>query len=193
MDDFNLMPMLNNLLFALDASSPHTGAAPLPFAGPAFQRWFPVAGLWVVNTPVYYAVVGVSKGGTVSVFDKAAARLTARHSGFILQAAGATFTSQEHRPAPTVTWNTDQTVVSFDVPWKSLRTTVFGSWLFLAFRLFTLTLGRAAVVSRSVKALLVHALIRRKQPLRVRHARTLRVLAGRDRDQRHADRRSRRR
>ena len=26
MDDFNLMPMLNNLLFALDASSPHTGA-----------------------------------------------------------------------------------------------------------------------------------------------------------------------
>ena len=63
------------------------------------------------------------------------------------------------------------------MPWKTLTTTVFGSWLFIAFRLFTLTLGRVPGVSRRLKDALVHVLIRKKTRPQVRHARTITITA----------------
>ena len=99
MDEFNLMPMLNNILFALDAAEPALMPAPLPFEDEPFRRYFSDAGLWVVNEPTYYAIVGVSKGGTVSVFDKAS-----RHDrtplGLVAEHAGRRFTSQDVQLSP---------------------------------------------------------------------------------------------
>lgn len=177
MDEFNLMPMLNNILFALDAAAPALMPAPLPFEGEPFRRYFPEAGLWVVNEPTYYAVVGVSKGGTVSVFDKASRRLTARHSGLVAEHAGRRFTSQDVQLSPPVVRGADDGSLKTTVPWKTLKTSAFGSPLFMAFRLFTLTVGRLPIVSRWVKALLVRVLILRKSRPTVRHERTFRVAA----------------
>jgi len=47
----------------------------------------------------------------------------------------------------------------------------------MAFRLFTLTVGRLPIVSRWVKALLVRVLILRKSRPPVRHERTFRIAA----------------
>src|SRR5262249_11581648 len=51
MDDFNLMPMLNNLLFAADAAADLPAAPPLPCAAAPGRSYFAEAGLWIVNTP----------------------------------------------------------------------------------------------------------------------------------------------
>src|SRR5438093_5780005 len=99
MDDFNMIPMLNNLFFANDAAGDGSAvaAAALPWQAPPFRQYFPEAGLWIVNTPGYYAISAISKGGTVSVFDKLERRLAAHHSGLIAIHASERFTSQDHR------------------------------------------------------------------------------------------------
>lgn len=174
-DEFNFMPMLNNLLFAADAALPLPAAPALPHADHGFEKKFPEAGIWVVNTPRHYSVVGLSKGGTVSVFDKHTSRLAARHGGLLLRDGRRTFTSQDYTLAPAVKWTDNGRSAAIEVPWKSAGTTVFSTWLFLAFRLFTITVGRSAAISARVKALLVHALIRRKQRPPVTHHRTVRI------------------
>ena len=176
MDEFNFAPMLNNLLFAADAARPLPGAPALPCADGTFDRRFPKAGLWVVNTPDHYSIIGLSKGGTVSVFDKRSSTLAARHSGLLVLEGGRTFTSQDYTLSPAVTWSEDGKSATFDVPWKSAGTTVFSTWLFLAFRLFTITIGRSAAISARVKALLVHALIRRKRRPALTHRRSIRLV-----------------
>jgi hypothetical protein len=175
-DEFNLMPMLNNVLFALDAAKPDLAAPPLPFATEPFRRYFPEAGLWVVNEAAYYAVVGVSKGGTVSVFDKALRRHGARFSGLIVEHGGERYTSQDFQVSPAATYDEHDTLET-TVSWKSLTTRVFGPLLFVAFRLFTMTAGRVPAVSRWLKHTLVQSLIARKRRPAVRHKRTLRATA----------------
>lgn len=175
MDDFNLMPMLNNLLFASEARSIDPHAAMLPFAQPPFSRVFAESGLWVINRERFYAVVGLSKGGTVSVFDKATLRLSARHSGLVASDARIRFTSQDYQLSPSVRVAPDGHSLDVDVPWKTVGTTVFGPMLFLLFRLFTITVGRFPAISRQVKQLLVHTLIRRKTRPAVRHTRHIAI------------------
>jgi hypothetical protein len=173
MDDFNLMPMLNNLLFASEAYDDRAAGSVLPCAAAPFRKYFAEAGLWIVNTAGYYAVAGLCKGGTVSLFDKATRRMTARHSGLIATAAGRRFTSQDHTLSPAVQWSDSGDAVTLDVPWKPLGATVFNSWLFIAFRIFTLTVGRVPFVSQWLKDTLVHVLIRRKARVAVTHRRRL--------------------
>lgn len=177
MDDFNLMPMLNNLFFASDAFSDGLSAPALPWQEAPFRKYFPEAGLWIVNTPSYYAVSALSKGGTVSVFDKVTQRMTARHSGLIATSDAGRFTSQDYSLSPSTQWSGDGDSVTVDVPWKSLGITVFNTWLFLAFRVFTITAGRVPAISRWVKDTLVHVLIRRKARVAITHRRKLTATA----------------
>ena len=121
MDDFNFMPMLNNLLFAAEASCQTAAAPPLPWQGAAFERYFAHAGLWVVNRDRFYAVIGLSKGGTVSVFDKATRRLSARHAGLVAARGARRFTSQDYVSSPAVEWPTPGAAVTLQVPWKRWR------------------------------------------------------------------------
>ena len=177
MDDFNFMPMLNNVLFACEALQAGAAAAPrLPWQCAPFSKRFDEAGLWVINREAFYAVVGLSKGGTVSVFDKSGARLRARHSGLLATAGSTRITSQDHQLSPAGRWAADGTAVEIVVPWKTLKTIVFTPIAFVAFRLFTLTLGRVPSISQWLKGLLVHVLIRRKSRPAVIHTRRIAIL-----------------
>jgi hypothetical protein len=173
MDAFNFMPLLNNLLFAADAAGNSLEEGTLPWQGAPFTRIYEEAGLWVVNTELYYAVVGLSKGGTVSVFDKARRELAARHSGYFAQWHGKTYASQDYTHRPNIHWSADQCIAELQVPWKTVNQVVFSPFLFICFRLFTLTLGRFPTVSRWVKNLLVKVLIRRKSRLPIDHKRRI--------------------
>jgi hypothetical protein len=193
MDAYNFMPMLNNLLFAMEAveaggagragddqgraaqAGQAADAMALPWQRPPFEKRFDEAGLWVINRDRFYAVTGLSKGGTVSVFDKIARRLAARHSGLVAVRNGRYVTSQDYRLSPAARWDFAESV-ELDVPWKTLKTTVFGPFLFIAFRLFTLTLGRLPSISRWLKDRLVHTLIRRKSRSRVIHTRRITIV-----------------
>jgi hypothetical protein len=175
-DVFNLMPMFNNLLFAADAACEvDTPVRPLPWQQPPFEKHLAHSGLWVVNQSRMYAIVGLSKGGTVSVFDKRARRLTARHAGLACRAGKKTYVSQDHCAEPTVVWSPDRKTATIDVAWKSLKIPTFTPLLFLMFRMFTLTIGRLPAVSAWVKGLLVAVLIRRKHRPDIQHRRTLRI------------------
>lgn len=177
MDAFNFMPLLNSLLFAADAAGDFSEATPLPWQGTPFTRIYREAGLWVVNAEHYYAVIGLSKGGTVSVFDKTKRKLAARHSGYFTQWHGKTYASQDYTLHPNVCWSADQRSAELQVPWKGVSHTVFSPSLFICFRLFTLTLGRFPAVSRGVKNLLVRVLIRRKHRPPIDHKRRIECMA----------------
>jgi hypothetical protein len=175
MDVFNFMPMLNNLFFAMDSAFAIDKPEPVPWLTPPFEKYFPHSGIWIINRPSYYAIVGLSKGGTVSLFDKRSRKLSARHAGMICHCNGRIYTSQNYRLDPQVQWSADHQSAEFKVPWKTLNIPAFTPLLFVLFRLFTLTLGRLPMVSRQLKILLVKVLIRRKGIPPVEHVRQIRV------------------
>lgn len=175
MDSFNFMPMLNNLLFANDAAREWGSAESLPWKRPPFSIYFDQSGLWIINREKFYAIVGLSKGGTVSVFDKEKQRIAARHAGHYLTWKGRIYASQDYSLNPPAVWGADRNEVTLNVPWKSVSRTAFTPLMFLCFRMFTLTLGRFPAVSRWVKRLLVAVLINRKKHPPVMHSRTIRV------------------
>lgn len=173
MDQFNFFPMLNNLLFASESARSGETADALPWQQPPFSTYFAESGLWIVNRDKYYAIAGLSKGGTVCVFDKLKRRIAARHAGHFLTWRGRVFTSQDYTLKPVVSRGADGNEMTFSVPWKSTSRMSFTPLLFLGFRMFTLTLGRFPAVSRWVKLLLVNLLIRRKKRPPLRHSRTI--------------------
>lgn len=174
MDLFNLFPMLNNLLFAHAHRADVSEAAPLPWRDKPFRKLFPECGLWVVNETRNYTLIGLSKGGTVSVFDKVERRLVARHAGLLARGGKKTYCSQDYQLSPKIEWP-DPAEAVLDVPWKQLSIPVFGPLLFLAFRGFNITLGRFPAVSRWLKQTLVKVLIQRKRRPEVQHRRRLRL------------------
>lgn len=175
MDLFNFMPMLNNLLFAMDSHTQAEQAEPVACERAPFSRYFSECGLWVVNNERHYLIIGLSKGGTVSLFDKRQRRLVARHAGVVGVAGKRRYTSQDYTLAPTVAWSDENNTVTLQVPWRRMGQTVFSPLLFVGFRLFNLTLGRVPAASRGLKKLLVSVLIGRRRPPSVVHTRTLRV------------------
>lgn len=175
MDRFNLFPMLNNLFFAHDHAAEMQDAPPLPWQDRPFSRYFDQAGLWVVNQKDWYGVIGLGKGGTVSLFDKGKQRLAARHAGLTARWRGKLYASQDYTPSPPVQWEAEGSRAVFSPPWKSLGVPVFTPPKFMAFRLFTMTLGRFPAVSRWVKNLLVKVLIKGKKRPPVGHLRRIEV------------------
>lgn len=139
MDSFNFLPLLNNLLFAAESAQPREVADVLPWQRASFSVYFAEAGLWIVNRESYYAIAGISKGGTVSIFDKLGKRIVARHAGHYLTWQGRIYTSQDHLLNPVVSWGLNGNEATFSVPWKSVSRMTFTPLLFLGFRMFTLT------------------------------------------------------
>lgn len=175
MDVFNFMPMLNNLLFAMDAGAEAAPVDPVACERPPFSKYFPQCGLWVVNSERSYVIVGLSKGGTVALYDKERRRLAARHAGVVAVAGKRRLTSQDYTLEPAVAWSADGQTATLQVPWKRLNQIVFSPQLFIAFRAFNLTFGRVPVVSRWLKQSLVRVLIAGKQRPAVTHQRVIRV------------------
>ena len=122
-------------------------------------------------------VIGLSKGGTVSLFDKEKQRLAARHSGIVAIAGKHRFTSQDYTLEPCVAWSEEGKTVTMATPWKKFDQVVFSPALFVGFRLFNLSFGRLPAASRWLKQLLVRVLITRGRRPKIVHSRTLRITA----------------
>src|SRR5262245_20185732 len=83
MDRYNLLPMLNNYLFADDAAAPTEATDRVPLPCEQEGEWhFPDAGLLVRATSAYYAVIGLSKGGVIKLYDRRTGRLAASDCGY---------------------------------------------------------------------------------------------------------------
>jgi hypothetical protein len=176
MDAPNLMPMLNNYLFAhaaLARAAP-PAAEPLPWTMPG--RWdFPHAGLVVRRGLGYYAVVGTSKGGTIQAWDTRARALVFQSGGYVVEREGVRSSNQALGLAAR-TGHGDE--LAIDAPFVQINQRVFNPWLFLGFRGFSLTLGRLRTLAYWLKSLLVRVLVSRRRRAALRLERTIRFRDG---------------
>jgi len=178
MDAYNVFPVLNNYIYAFEHCQQrrdNISGSGLPFATTGLWE-FPEAGLVVKSTDSYYAVVGCKKGGVARVWNKRTGRLAFQSCGYLLKLKNMWLSSQA-QGASSFHVNGDE--IEITAPFVAVNQKLFGPWLFMAFRLFTLTVGRFAFAAYAVKKLLVNTLVRRKRRFPASLLRTVRFLADR--------------
>lgn len=178
MDAYNFLPMLNNYLFAADAvgEALTADAAPVPEL-PCRQEGmhlFPDAGLCVRCTTTYYAILGLSKGGVVKVYRRSDGALVASDCGYWGRTASGAAVSSQSLNRPAVWCSVTEDTFEVETDFVKVNQRVLNPWVFGAFRLFTLTLGRFPGPAYWVKAQLVKVLVRRRQAVPLRLKRTVR-------------------
>jgi len=165
MDAYNLLPMLNNYLFAAAHAHDQSGGRPIQLACEQDGEWlFPDAGLLVRSTSRYFAIVGLSKGGVLKVFDRRSKACRVDDCGWWVKLADGRLASHQMLTRPG-RWRHDSDSAEVEENFFRLGTTVFSPWLFLAFRLFNLTVGRLRGVGYWTKSLLVRVLVQQRHSL----------------------------
>jgi hypothetical protein len=173
-DAYNLFPMLNNLAFALRACLDPRREAAVPEEPGKDEDflWFRDAGIARFRRSDYVAYIGTSKGGVIKLFDRRTRRLAYSDCGYVgRQRNRKRIASQHFDPARPV--EVGPRTLSLVTTFVRVSRPVMRPWLFLGFRLFSLTLGRFAVLARWLKQRLVNLLIYRKQPVGVELSRTI--------------------
>lgn len=162
-DSWNLFPLLNNYLFAADAAAAIDPSDPLPWKTPGASATFAGCGLSVVRRGERVAAIGAASGGAIKVWDVSTGALAYQDCGYAtdlndgnvgLSHAASTW---RHREAE------GNLEIEVDGRFRVLTQARFDPWRFVAFRLFSLTVGRAAPVARWLKDLLVRTLIRSRR------------------------------
>lgn len=173
-DAWNYFPILNNLVFTLKAlmmGQPRVAPeGPAPADG---LLWFPGAGLARMRTDRYDAYVGVSKGGVIKVWDRESRRLVLSDCGWLGQTYDGRVAATQYLDAGRPMKVTDGSIETGGSLAVSRRQ-VMRPWRFMAFRLFTLTIGRWPAAARWVKQQLVRVLIYRRKPMKVEFSRSIR-------------------
>src|SRR5262245_46060399 len=170
MDAQNMLPMLNNYLFAADAAASldETEAPALPCQVTG-EWWFPDAGLLIKSTASFYGIVGLAKGGVVKVYDKARRTLAWSDGGYVARLHTGTVASTQSLRRRSA-WTRASGTCAVEAEFVPLLQRVPRTGLFLAFRSFSTTLGRTQRVGYWLKNRLVRSLMRpgRAVPLRLR-------------------------
>lgn len=173
-DAYNLFPMLNNLVFALRAchAPGHAAAVPEEPGKDEDFVWFRNAGIARFRRNDYVAYVGASKGGVIKLFDRRTRRLAYSDCGYIGQQRNRKRVASQHfDPARPVELGPHKLTLA--TSFVRVSRPVMQPWLFLGFRVFSLTLGRSAALARWLKQCLVNVLIYRKQPVGIELRRTI--------------------
>jgi hypothetical protein len=172
-DVWNLFPVLNNLVFTYRAVT--SGAAHAVPCEPAYGEGlvhFPLAGIARMRRPSYDAYIGMAKGGVVKVWDRRSGRLVLSDCGWLGRTHdGAIASTQYHDTHRTV--RVAGSTIEVEGQLQKTSRPVMRPFRFLAFRLFSLTLGRWAAAGRWLKKQLVQVLIYRRRTLPVTFRRTI--------------------
>jgi hypothetical protein len=180
MDAWNLMPMFNNFLFAAEAAGTLPGTTPdLPWMTAPCRKIFPRAGLAVAREGARLFVAGLNLGGTVKLWNTASGALLYEDCGYGLR-SGRRFFSSQTAASPAMLSDDGAPDLRFRVEatFSAVPRVRFGPWRFMAFRSFTLTLGRLPAMAKAIKQLLVKVLIRGKTTHAARLVRTVTFRAG---------------
>lgn len=155
----NLAPLLTSTVSALGLAQGGLGAAaPLPMATDGARADFPRAGLFVRSTPDQYAVIGVTNGGTVTVFSRASKRLLLDDGGYVAECAdGSRITTQATRSDRVAT--IEPAAIELEVSFVRMAAAVPTPVRFGMLRLLNLTVMRSIAVGNWVKRRLVGLLM----------------------------------
>lgn len=171
MDAWNMFPLLNNYLFAAEAAT-DIAAQALPWQQEAASRLFPRAGLAACRHGDHVLAIGLANGGALKMWSAASGALIYEDAGYAMRERGRFFSSQGESE-----WRSEEKVEgkSFVVAasFSGVPAARFDPWRFVAFRLFTLTVGRFPKLALWLKQRLVATLIRHKSPHRARLKRTI--------------------
>lgn len=173
-DSYNYFPFLNNLVFAYLACVDENNKpveAEEPSSGTGLV-WFPEAGIARVRRDHYDAYVGTRKGAVMKVFDRRNRTRLYSDCGYVGRLRGGRVISTQHDDVDAkVHVQFDRIVV--DGKFSELSRPVMTPFRFVAFRLFTLSVGRFPSLGRWLKRLLVRVLIYRKRALDIRFRRRI--------------------
>lgn len=168
MDAQNFLPLLNNYLSAAEnAAKLEDIGGGLPWAQEG--EWlFPDAGLLVRSTAGYYAVLGVSKGGVLKIFQRSPGRLALSDCGYWAVLDGGVLASSQSLDRR-CRWQREAGAVSVEGDFVRVNQRLLSSYLLIPFRMFSLTLGRMGWAARWLKDRLVRLLVSRRRlvPLRL--------------------------
>jgi len=173
-DHYNYFPLLNNLVFAYLACA-DPSRVPLPAEEPAAQDallWYPEAGIARVRRAHYDAYIGTAKGGVIKVFDRRRRQLVYSDCGYVGRLHGGSLISSQHDDHRRVVQVRADRVDVGGAFVQFSRPTMTPA-MFLAFRLFTLSLGRLPGLAAWLKRQLVRVLIYRKRALNIRFERSI--------------------
>jgi hypothetical protein len=161
-DAWNLFPLLNNYVFALDAARDVGTAAPLPWQLSASESAvFPRCGLAVVRRGSRVAALGLRAGGSIKVWEVPSGALIYEDCGYADRSGTRTALSQA--PSKWTSSDRDGTLIfEVTVRFRRLPQALFGAWKFLTFRVFSTTVGRVPGVALWLKNLLVRTLIAKR-------------------------------
>jgi hypothetical protein len=173
-DSYNYFPFLNNLVFAYLARvvTEQAKVKPEEPSGGPGLAWFPQAGIARVRRERYDAYVGTAKGSVIKVFDRSLRKLVYSDCGYVGRLVGGKLFSSQHQDQG---WTVDIRPDRIEVEGEFCETSrpKIEPLTFVAFRLFSLSLGRIPAVACWLKRLLVKILIYRKKPLKIRFKRTI--------------------
>lgn len=172
-DSWNLFPLLNNYLFALDAAGHLEAAAALPWRNGDATVMFRGCGLSVIRRANRVAAIGAASGGAIKVWDAVGGALEYQDCGYATHDGGVAISQGSS------TWSSsdDGTVLSVESRFRVLTQARFDPWRFAAFRLFSLTVGRLAPIARWLKDRLVRTLIHSRRETGATLARRIVVAA----------------
>jgi hypothetical protein len=163
MDAYNFCPLLNNYLFAHAAVQKLSSPVKLPFM--TTGQWsFPDAGLFIHSTGRYHAIFATSKGGVIKIYDKKTNRLAYSDCGYWLELKDGTCASSQSFSRANRTEITSSSI-SVITRFATVNQKNMTPWLFMAFRLFTITIGQHKALARWIKSFLVKALVSRRKTI----------------------------
>jgi hypothetical protein len=160
----NLAPLLSSYLLLLDTypSDQLQNVPLLPFEKESVNQNFPDGGFYIRGTHQYYAIVGVSNGGVLKIFDKKRKVIMRNDCGYFGQTKkGAYITTQITDRSCSCQIKSNK--IEIYTPFYEVSQIIPTASLFIVLRLLNLTIMRNIKLGNYVKRLLVKVLMKEKQ------------------------------
>lgn len=173
MDAWNQFPMLNNLLFSVDAATEQAEVPSLPWQVEGATGIFPDAGLVVARRGNSVLACGGQMGGSIKAWSSDG-RLLYEDCGYAVKDDVRWFVSQGNGDVR-IQQSSGTVEIRALTVFRGIPSVRFTPLRFIAFRSFTTTIGRFPAIARWLKDLLVATLIRKKPAHSGRLSRTIRI------------------
>jgi len=168
----NLAPLLSNYIMAASIVEATSGSYSLPYKKKEFTRVFKSAGLAIIATPAYYAVLGISNGGVLKVFNKKTNILIYDDCGLLGETSnGKKFSSQITDLNNPI--ESDGNVFETSSTFSKIPSQSPTPFNYLLLRIANLTLLRCRFLNEAAKKLFVKLLINKNSPIPLRRIRKI--------------------
>jgi hypothetical protein len=168
----NLAPLLSNYIAAASIVESASAGSSLPIKQKEITQIYKSAGLAIIANPAYYAILGVSNGGVLKVFNKKTNRLVYDDCGLLGE------TSNGHKFSSQITnlnnpMKRDGNVFETTSTFNKIPTQFPTPFNYLLLRTANLTLMRFRFLNEAVKKVLVKLLINKNSPIPLRRIRKI--------------------